>query len=51
MLERTVTGTELTDQGDALVVGLKCLDSVPEDAPTELREALEEAGNPGLTRE
>lgn len=49
VLERTVTGTELTDQGDALVVGLKCLDSVPDDAPPELREVLEEAGNPGLT--
>ncbi len=49
VLERTVTGTELTDQGDALVLGLKCLDAVPEDAPAELREVLEEAGSPGLT--
>jgi hypothetical protein len=49
VLERTVTGTELTDQGSALVVGLKCLGAVPEDAPTELREALEEAGSPALS--
>jgi hypothetical protein len=49
VLERTVTGTELTDQGSALVLGLKCLDAVPEDAPPELREVLGEAGGPSLT--
>jgi hypothetical protein len=49
LVERTVTGTELTDQGNALVLALKCLDSVPEDAPAELREVLEEAGSPVLT--
>ncbi len=49
VLERTVTGTELTDQGNALVLGLKCLDAVPEDAPSELREVLEEEGSPALT--
>jgi hypothetical protein len=49
LLERTVRGTELTDQGDALVLGLRCLDAVPEDAPAELREVVEEAGEAALT--
>jgi hypothetical protein len=49
LLERTVRGTELTDQGDALVLGLRCLDAVPEDAPPELREVVEEAGEGALT--
>jgi hypothetical protein len=49
LVQRTVTGTELTDQGDALVLSLRCLDTVPEDAPAALREALEEAGAPTLT--
>lgn len=49
VLERTVQGTELTDQGDALVLGLKCLDAVPDDAPEELRDLVEEAGSPALT--
>lgn len=49
VLERTVKGTELTDQGDALVLGLTCLDAVPDDAPDELRELVEEAGSPALT--
>ncbi len=49
VLERTVKGTELTDQGEALVVSLRCLDRVPEDAPPELRRVLEEAGSPALT--
>jgi hypothetical protein len=54
VVERTVKGTELTDQGDALVLGLKCLDAVPEDAPAELRKEVEEAGaalTPGVTCE
>jgi hypothetical protein len=49
VLERTVKGTELTDQGDALVLGLRCLEAVPEDAPAELREVVEEAGEGPLT--
>jgi hypothetical protein len=49
VVQRTVTGTELTEQGDALVLSLRCLDTVPEDAPAELREALAEAGGPQLT--
>jgi hypothetical protein len=49
VVQRTVTGTELTDQGDALVVSLRCLDTVPEDAPAELREVLAEAGGLALT--
>jgi hypothetical protein len=49
LLQRTVSGTELTDQGDALVLSLRCLDAVPDDAPAQLREALEEAGAPALT--
>lgn len=49
VLERTVQGTELTDQGDALVLGLKCLDAVPDDAPEELRDLVAEAGGSALT--
>jgi hypothetical protein len=49
VVERTVKGTELTDQGDALVLSLRCLETLPEEAPAELREALEAAGNPQLT--
>jgi hypothetical protein len=49
LLERTLTGTELTDQGEALVVGLKCLGAVPDEAPAELQQVLEEAGSPALT--
>jgi hypothetical protein len=49
VLERTVKGTELTDQGDALVLSLRCLEAVPEEAPAELREVLELAGNPPVT--
>ncbi|MDY7228954.1 hypothetical protein [Hyalangium rubrum] len=49
VLQRTVTGTELTDQGDALVMSLRCLDALPDNAPPELREALEAAGGPALT--
>ncbi len=48
-VERTVTGTEVTDQGEALVLSLRCLEALPEDLPAPLREALEEAGNPALT--
>jgi hypothetical protein len=49
LLERTVTGTRLTDQGEALVLSLRCLASVPEEAPPELQEVLQAAGSPTLT--
>ena len=49
VLERTVQGTRDTQYGDALVLSLRCLDAVPEDAPDELAEAWEAAGRPRLT--
>ncbi|WP_148273339.1 hypothetical protein [Stigmatella aurantiaca] len=49
LLERTVTGTQLTDQGDALVLGLRCLEALPEEPPAELQEVFQDAGAPVLT--
>jgi hypothetical protein len=49
LLERTVAGTRLTDQGEALVLSLRCLPSLPDEAPTELQEVMQEAGSPRLT--
>jgi hypothetical protein len=49
VLERIVTGTEASVYGDALTLGLRCLDKVSEGAPKELREAWEAAGSPALT--
>ncbi|TQF10079.1 hypothetical protein FJV41_41260 [Myxococcus llanfairpwllgwyngyllgogerychwyrndrobwllllantysiliogogogochensis] len=49
VLERTVQGTRDTEYGDAVVLSLRCLDAVPQDAPDELTDAWEEAGRPELT--
>ncbi|WP_328285516.1 hypothetical protein [Myxococcus sp. NMCA1] len=49
VLERTVQGTRDTPLGDAVVLGLRCLDAVPEDAPDALSEAWVMAGRPELT--
>jgi hypothetical protein len=49
LLERTVQGTRATEYGDALVLSLRCLDTVPKDAPKELVEVWGEAGSPALT--
>ncbi|WP_408891198.1 hypothetical protein ACJ2CR_15715 [Myxococcus faecalis] len=49
VLERTLQGTRDTEYGDAVVLSLKCLDSVPEDAPRELTDAWVAAGRPELT--
>jgi hypothetical protein len=49
VLERTVRGTRDTEYGDAVVLALRCLDAVAEDAPDELVDAWEAAGRPGLT--
>lgn len=49
LLERTVTGTRLTDQGEALVLSLRCLAALPEAAPEELQEVMQAAGSPPLT--
>ncbi|MBZ4418189.1 hypothetical protein [Myxococcus sp. RHSTA-1-4] len=49
VLERTVQGTRDTEYGDALVLSLRCLGAMPEDAPDELVEAWETAGRPPLT--
>ncbi|MDC0714434.1 hypothetical protein POL68_38620 [Stigmatella sp. ncwal1] len=49
LLERTVTGTRLTDQGDALVLSLRCLEALPEEASAELQEVYQGAGAPPLT--
>lgn len=49
VVERTVQGTRDTEYGDAVVLALRCLDAVAEDAPDELVDAWEAAGRPGLT--
>ncbi|MCP3167573.1 hypothetical protein [Myxococcus qinghaiensis] len=49
VLERTVQGTRDTEYGDAVVLSLRCLDAVPEDAPDELSDAWVAAGRPELT--
>ncbi|WP_095961552.1 hypothetical protein [Corallococcus macrosporus] len=49
VLERTVQGTRDTPLGSAVVLGLRCLDTVPEDAPDALSEAWVMAGRPELT--
>ncbi|WP_227027076.1 hypothetical protein [Corallococcus soli] len=50
LLERTVRGTRPTTFGDAVVLSLRCLDALPDDAPAELRSTWEEAGSPALTK-
>ncbi|MCE9666189.1 hypothetical protein LY474_00030 [Myxococcus stipitatus] len=49
VLERTVQGTRDTEYGDAVVLTLRCLDALPEDAPDELTDAWVAAGRPELT--
>ncbi|NMO22003.1 hypothetical protein HPC49_35250 [Pyxidicoccus fallax] len=49
VLERTVQGTRDTDYGDALVLTLRCLGTLPEGSPDELTDAWEAAGKPQLT--
>ncbi|MFP2962311.1 hypothetical protein ACLEPN_32145 [Myxococcus sp. 1LA] len=46
VLERTVQGTRNTPLGDAVVLGLRCLDTVPEDAPDALSDAWVMAAGP-----
>ncbi|RKH08660.1 hypothetical protein D7Y13_19440 [Corallococcus praedator] len=50
LLERTVQGTRPTMFGDAVVLSLKCLDALPEQAPAELRSTWAEAGSPELLK-
>lgn len=49
VLERTVQGTRDTEYGDAVVLSLRCLDAVPEEAPDALSDAWVAAGRPELT--
>jgi hypothetical protein len=49
LLERTFTGTLLTEYGEAMVFTLRCLEAPGEDAPEAVREALRLAGNPEPT--
>lgn len=49
LLERTFTGTLLTEYGEAMVFMLRCLEAPGEDAPEAVREALRLAGNPEPT--
>ncbi|RYZ36767.1 MAG: hypothetical protein EOO71_30565 [Myxococcaceae bacterium] len=51
LLERTVEGTRPTTFGDAVVLSLKCLDALPEQAPAELRSVWAEAGSPELLKD
>ncbi|AKQ68114.1 putative lipoprotein [Myxococcus hansupus] len=49
VLERTVQGTRGTPLGDAVVLSLRCLDALPEDAPDALTDVWVMAGRPELT--
>ncbi|WNG39009.1 hypothetical protein F0U61_39080 [Archangium violaceum] len=49
LLERTFHGTGPTEQGEAMVFTLRCLEAPGEGASQELHEALLLAGNPQLT--
>jgi hypothetical protein len=49
LLERTFTGTLLTEHGEAAVFTLRCLGEPGEEAPAEVGEALEAAGEVTLT--
>jgi hypothetical protein len=49
LLERTFTGTLLTEYGEAMVFTLRCLDAPGAEASQEARETLALAGNPELT--
>ncbi|MFL5355134.1 hypothetical protein [Archangium sp.] len=46
LLERTFTGSLLTDYGEAMLFSLRCLPPPGDDAPEPVREALRLAGNP-----
>ncbi|HYO56864.1 hypothetical protein [Archangium sp.] len=49
LLERTFTGTLLTEYGEAMVFTLRCLDAPGAEASQAVREVLSLAGNPELT--
>jgi hypothetical protein len=49
LLERTFTGTLLTEYGEAVVLTLRCLDEPVEQLPAEVRQALWLVGYPELT--
>jgi hypothetical protein len=49
LLERTVVGTLLIDQGEAWVFSLRCLGVPGEEASAAVRETLRLAGDPELT--
>jgi hypothetical protein len=49
LLERTFTGTLLTEYGEAVVFTLRCLAEPGAEAPEGVRETLRLAGNPALT--
>jgi hypothetical protein len=48
VLERTFSGTQLTDHGEALVFSLRCLGQVAPEAPAELRALMAAPGVPPL---
>ena len=48
VLERTLSGTLLTDYGEALVFTLRCLGQVSPDAPPELRALVAGPDAPAL---
>lgn len=49
LLERTFTGSLLTDFGEGMLFSLRCLPPPGDDAPEPVREALRLAGNPEPT--
>ncbi|OJH40777.1 hypothetical protein [Cystobacter ferrugineus] len=49
LLERTFTGTQLTEQGEALVFSLRCLAQPGDVSPQAVRDTLRLAGDPQVT--
>ncbi|ATB27451.1 hypothetical protein [Melittangium boletus] len=49
LLERTFTGTQLTEHGEALVFSLRCLAAPGDTSPQAVRDTLRAAGDPEPT--
>ncbi|MBM7114654.1 hypothetical protein [Archangium primigenium] len=49
LLERTLTGTRLTEQGEVLVFALRCLGPPGDTSPPEVWDVWRSAGEPPLT--
>ena len=49
LLERLFTGWRLTEHGETWVFALRCLEAPGEEAPPEVRDVLNRAGDPEVT--